>query len=163
MEIRPVRPDEYDEAGRVTALAYRDYAHGLEGWWEEYMVRIADVATRAERTTVLVAIDGDGRILGTATLEHEIRIEPDRDPPPAGSAEVRMLGVDPDARGTGVGRALMTASEDMARSLGRTVMFLHTNEDMVEARRLYERMGYERGEDVVTPGGHVILTYVKPL
>ena len=162
MEIRPVRPEEYDEAGRVTALAYRDYADGGAEWWDEYIGRIADVAGRAERTTVLVAID-DGRILGTATLEHDVRIEPDRDPPPAGSAEVRMLGVDPEIRGHGVGRALMTASEDLARDLGRTVMFLHTNEDMVEARRLYERMGYERDEDIVTPSGHVILTYAKIL
>ena len=29
-EVRPARPEEYDETGRVTALAYREFALGLE-------------------------------------------------------------------------------------------------------------------------------------
>jgi ribosomal protein S18 acetylase RimI-like enzyme len=163
VEIRPVRPEEHEEAGRVTARAYEAYLSGQEGWWEEYIGRIADVATRVERTIVLVAVEDHGRILGTVTLEHDLRIEPDRDPPAPGTAEIRMLGVDPTARRRGVGRALMVAGEDLARRLGRTVITLHTNDDMVAARRLYEDMGYRRGDDVVTQGGHVILTYVKHL
>jgi ribosomal protein S18 acetylase RimI-like enzyme len=162
MEIRPVRPEEFAEAGRVTALAYEDYAVGREGWWEEYMGRIVDVSARAERTTVLVAVE-DGAIVGTATIELDDRIEPDRDPLPSDVAEVRMLGVDPTARRSGLGRALMCASEDLARAAGRTHMILHTNEDMTAARRLYDRLGYRRGEDVVTPSGHVILRYHKDL
>ncbi len=162
MEIRPVRPAEFAAAGRVTALAYRGYADGHQGWWDEYMERIQDVEARVGRTTVLVAVE-DGSILGTATLEHDERIESDREPPPPRSAEIRMLGVDPSARGRGVGRALMEAGENLARSLGRTTMVLHTNQDMEAARRLYERMGYRRGQDIVTDGGHVILTYLKDL
>jgi ribosomal protein S18 acetylase RimI-like enzyme len=162
MEIRPVRPEEQEEAGRVTALAYRDYAAGREGWWEEYIGRIEDVAARVGRTTVLVAAE-HGQILGTATVELDVRIESDRDPPPPHTAEVRMLGVDPKARKHGIGRALMVASEDLARSQGRSVMTLHTNEDMRAARGLYVAMGYRRGDDVITPGHHVILTYLKDL
>lgn len=162
MRIRPVRPEEHAEAGRVTALAYQDYAAGREGWWEEYIGRIADVTARSDRTTVLVAVE-EGAILGTATVELDQRVEPDRDPLPSGAAEVRMLGVDPRSRRSGVGRALMRASEDLARDAGRTRMILHTNEDMFAARTLYDRMGYRRGEDVVTPSGHVILRYHKDL
>ena len=36
--------------------------------WVEYLERIADVAGRADATTVLVAV-ADGRVLGTATVE----------------------------------------------------------------------------------------------
>jgi ribosomal protein S18 acetylase RimI-like enzyme len=162
LEIRVVKPDEYQTAGRVTGLAYRDYAEGRTGWWDDYLDRIEDVAGRADRTTVLVAVD-EGTILGTATLEFDDRIEPDRDPLPPGDAEIRMLGVDPAVQGRGIGRALMLACEELARASGIRRSVLHTNEDMTAARHLYEDLGYVREEDVVTPSGHVILRYVKLL
>ena len=162
MEIREVEPDEYNAAGAVTALAYRDYAQDRTGWWDDYLDRIEDVAGRAARTLVLVARDG-GAILGTVTLETDHRIEPDRDPLPPGDAEIRMLGVDPAAQGRGIGRALMLACEDAARARGRRRSVLHTNEDMAAARHLYEDLGYAREADVVTPSGHVILRYAKTL
>lgn len=162
MEIRPVRPDEYRESGRVTVLAYREYAQGRTGWWDDYLDRIEDVAGRADRTLVLVADDG-GTILGTATLEVDRRIEPDREPLPPGDTEIRMLGVDPAVQGRGIGRALVLACEGEACSRGMRRSVLHTNEDMTAARRLYEDLGYAREADVVTPSGHVILRYAKPL
>ena len=36
-EIREVRPEEYDEAGEVTALAYREFAPRNDPDWEEYL------------------------------------------------------------------------------------------------------------------------------
>ena len=66
--------------------------------WEDYLEQIADVAGRADRTTILVAVE-DGRILGSATLELDGRIDEDEDGPLApGEAHIRMLGVAP--RGT---------------------------------------------------------------
>ena len=44
VEVRPARPEEYEEAGRVTALAYREFADGES--WDRYLNRIADVAAR---------------------------------------------------------------------------------------------------------------------
>jgi hypothetical protein len=60
MEVRPARPDEYEEAGRVTALAYREFVQPGETAWEAYLEEIADVQTRAARGEVLVAVDGSG-------------------------------------------------------------------------------------------------------
>ena len=37
IEVRPVTPDEYDEAGRVTADAYREFADSDD--WERYLER----------------------------------------------------------------------------------------------------------------------------
>jgi hypothetical protein len=34
---------------------------------------------------------------------------------------------------------------------------------MAAARRMYERLGYERGEDRVFPDGFVLLSYTKRL
>jgi ribosomal protein S18 acetylase RimI-like enzyme len=162
IEIREARPEEYDDAGRVTADAYREFV-SPEGGWRDYLGRIGDVRTRAQFTTVLVAVER-GKVLGSATLELSQRIEPEDDPPlPPDEAEVRMLGVDPATRGRGIGAALLAACEDRAREAGKTVLTLHTTERMRVAQRMYESHGYERTEDRVFPDGFVLLGYRKPL
>jgi ribosomal protein S18 acetylase RimI-like enzyme len=162
IEIREARPEEYDDAGRVTADAYREFV-SPEGGWRAYLGRIGDVRTRAQFTTVLVAVER-GKVLGSATLELSQRIEPEDDPPlPPDEAEVRMLGVDPATRGRGIGAALLAACEDRAREAGKTVLTLHTTERMRVAQRMYESHGYERTEDRVFPDGFVLLGYRKPL
>jgi ribosomal protein S18 acetylase RimI-like enzyme len=144
VEIREARPKEYVEAGRVTALAYRAFAPPDDQDWQEYLGRIADVAGRAEVTTVLVAVEG-GRVLGSATLELDEKVpgsDAERVLPPD-EANLRMLGVDPAVQGRGVGRALVAACMDLARSRGKRVLTLSTTRVMVVARALYERMGFE--------------------
>ena len=144
MEIRPVRPAEFEEAGRVTALAYREFvpANPAPGW-DEYLASIADVAGRADRTTVLVAVE-DGRIVGSATIEMDETLgDDDRELPPDVAA-LRMLGVDPENRRAGVGRALVQASMKAARARGKRRFILRTTSRMKTAQRLYESMGFHR-------------------
>jgi ribosomal protein S18 acetylase RimI-like enzyme len=164
--VRKVREAEQAEAGRVTAEAYREFARPGETDWERYLERIADVAERAGRTTVLVAVEG-GRILGSLTLELEGRVrdasDEDHRPLDVLEAHIRMLGVDPAARGRGVARALMVEAEAIARAAGKSVMTLNTTRRMRAARAMYERLGYRRTEDTVFPDGSVLLGYVKDL
>lgn len=164
IEVRPVGPTEYADAGRVTAHAYREFAIPGDQGWEEYLARIADVALRVERAVVLGAFD-DGRVLGTLTLELEQRIEGghDRDPLNPDEAHIRMLGVDPTARGQGVGRGLMDAAVAAARRAGKRRMTLGTTERMVAAHGLYESMGFIRGPDEVFDDGFRLRTYEFPL
>ncbi|MFJ3878134.1 GNAT family N-acetyltransferase [Streptomyces sp. NPDC090077] len=58
------------------------------------------------------------------------------------TAELTRVYVDPRARGTGGGAALLAALEEAARGLGATRMRLDTRTDLVEARALYARHGY---------------------
>lgn len=162
MEVREVLPGEYEEAGRVTALAYREFVLPGETDWEEYLEEIADVAGRAGRSLVLVAVE-DGRILGSTSLELGERIDDDDPPLAADEAHIRMLGVHPDARGRGVARALMDACFERARRAGRSRMTLHTTMRMPIAQDMYQRMGFERLEDRVFPDGFVLLTFEKAI
>ncbi len=162
MEIREARPDEFADAGEVTALAYREFVGPGEPAWDEYLAHIADVASRAQAATILVAT-AEGGILGSATLEMGERIDDDDPPLAPDEAHIRMLGVHPDARGRGIGRALIDACFDRARSAGRTRMTLHTTTRMTAARRMYESMGFERLPDRTFPDGFVLLTYQKPI
>src|SRR5262245_15377063 len=160
IETRPARPEEYREAGRVTAGAYREYAGRAS--WDRYLETIADVEGRADRGLVLVAVE-DGRILGSATLELDDRIEEDEPALPPHEAHIRMLGVDPNERGRGVARALMRECFDQAREAGRTRMSLHTTPRMTAAQAMYDSMGFERLPDRTFPDGFVLLTYARAI
>ena len=146
MEIREVRPHEQDEAGRVTADAYREFAPPGDEGWVRYLEDIEDVAGRASRVPVLVAVE-DGRILGSATLELEEPLGDDDVVLPEDAASLRMLGVDPSVRGRGVGRALVEACVELARAGGKRYMLLRTTPRMVTAQRLYASMGFVRDSD----------------
>ena len=165
IEIREANADEHDAAGRVTADAYREFfADGSPDEDHAYLSHIGNVTGRADRTTILVAVE-DGIILGTLTLELEGRIgDMAGDPPLAqGEAHIRMLGVVPAARGRGIGRTLMGEAELTARAAGKTHMTLNTTRLMRGAQRMYERLGYGRIEDRVLPDGFVLLGYRKEL
>jgi ribosomal protein S18 acetylase RimI-like enzyme len=163
LEIRQATPQEHTEAGRVTAAAYREFVAPGETLWEAYLTQIADVASRAERTRVMLAVE-DGRIVGSATLEVDGRVDQEGDRPlEPHEAHIRMLGVDPSARGHGVARQLMAVCEETARSAGKTFMTLHTTSRMRGAQRMYASLGYERMEDRVFPDGFVLLSYRKTL
>ncbi|MES5821439.1 GNAT family N-acetyltransferase [Streptomyces sp. RG80] len=75
---------------------------------------------------------------------------------PAGTAGVRLLDADTaelkrvfvreELRGRGGGPVLVRAAEDAARALGAVRLVLDTRHDLVEARALYARLGYEETE-----------------
>lgn len=163
LEIREARAEEHADAGRVLVAAYAEF-FAPDGVDEdhEYLQTIGDVAGRAPRTTILVAVD-EGRIVGCVTLELDGRTDLDDEPLPAHRAHVRMLGVAPEARGRGVGRALVEECERRAIGAGKTLMTLHTTHLMERAQAMYRSMGYERGDDWVLPDGFVLLGYRKTL
>ncbi|MGY2061662.1 GNAT family N-acetyltransferase [Nocardia gipuzkoensis] len=55
------------------------------------------------------------------------------------------LFTDPQVRGKGVGRALITAIESWARANGCARLYWHTHESNTTARRLYDQVGENRG------------------
>jgi ribosomal protein S18 acetylase RimI-like enzyme len=162
VEIREARPDEYVEAGEVTALAYREFVRPNDADWEEYLERIADIEGRASRTTILVAVEDD-RILGSATLELEGRTDDQDGELAPEEAHIRMLGIHPDARRRGIAKALMAACLERARRHGKTRITLHTTHRMRAAQAMYGSLGFERRDDLVFPDGFVLLTYERSL
>ena len=60
----------------------------------------------------------------------------------AGVAELTRIYVAPGARGSGAGAALIARLEDLAADAGRRTLRLTVRSDLVEATRLYRRLGY---------------------
>jgi ribosomal protein S18 acetylase RimI-like enzyme len=163
LEIHPVRESEQAAAGAATALAYREFAPEGSPEYDAYLVRIADVAARSERATVLVALS-HGVVAGSVTLEVDGRFEPDAaEPLAADEAHMRMLGVAPEHRGLGIARRLVIACADLATQRGKTRLTLDTTARMAAAQALYAGLGFQRAGVYHTPGGLELLRYEAAL
>jgi GNAT superfamily N-acetyltransferase len=133
----------YGEESSHTERAWRDWAAGR---W------------RGGTAVVFAGRDDDGAAVGTATgAEYEAE---------AGVAHVYAMWVVPDARGAGVGRALLDAVADWARDRGCDRLVLSVTESNETARRFYEASGFvDTGErDVLREGSEMpTLILSKPL
>lgn len=142
LTVREARPDELAAVGDITVAAYVTDGHMPADAGYVHELRAAD--RRAGQATVLVAA-AEGGVLGAVTYaEHGSAYAELAGP---GEAEIRMLAVDPAARGRGAGRALVVACLDRARAAGCTALVLSTQPSMTTAHRIYEGLGFARTPD----------------
>ena len=97
--------------------------------------RVAATVERGDRR-VLVAEAASGRIVGTVQV---VLGQPENQPHRADVAKMLVRG---EARRQGVGAALLSAAEDIARESGKTLLVLDTATE--EAARLYARQGWQQ-------------------
>ncbi|MFE6255985.1 GNAT family N-acetyltransferase [Agromyces sp. NPDC057865] len=149
--VRLVGDDEVDAVARLSLRAYEhDYDVS-----ETYRASILDVGARARVHQVWVAADAaDGRLLGTvATPRRGGVISPLAAP---GELDIRLLAVDPAARGRGIGATLTEHAIELARLRGLERVVMNSGPQMTGAHRLYERLGFarltEREREIVDGG-----------
>jgi GNAT superfamily N-acetyltransferase len=129
LTIRDARADDAEEvAGLLAQLGYP--------------TQPSAVVSRLERLSIVgdrvIVADLEGRAVGLAHLQVAPAIERDR---PA--AKIGALVVDEAHRGRGVGRALVDALADEARTRGCELLFLTTAERRDDAHVFYEHVGLE--------------------
>jgi GNAT superfamily N-acetyltransferase len=121
--VRDVRLAALRDAPDAFASSYaREAAYTEEQWrgWfsAQFAMFLAHLPDRAEPAGLAGVFDRDG------------------------GAGLVSMWVRPDARGHGVGEALMNAAAGWARARGRDAMYLWVAEANEPARRLYERYGF---------------------
>ncbi len=126
----------------MAALVNRAYAGYIERMGRKPGPMLDDYAALIADGLVRV-ICRDGRICGVLVL-----VEKDD------HLLLDNVAVDPAAQGLGIGRRLIGAAEDVARTLGYATVRLYTHETMVENVALYGHLGFsithrtkERGFD----------------
>ncbi|HTW04904.1 MAG TPA: GNAT family N-acetyltransferase [Streptosporangiaceae bacterium] len=169
MIVRDAQPGELAEVGEIRVAAY--VADGFMSPDSGYAPTLRALGGDGDGD-VLVATDesgdesgdvGDGRILGTVTLQfwpHGGEIGVGRD-----EAEIRALAVIPGEQGRGTGTALLNAVIELARQAGVRRLLLLTQQEMKTAQRMYERAGFVRmpDRDWSPAEGVVLLAYGMPL
>jgi ribosomal protein S18 acetylase RimI-like enzyme len=140
VRVTRATPGDFGRIAELTAGVYRDEELAPE----EYLVRLADVAGRADQAELLVARahEGGSELVGSVALVlagefGEVLRSGDE-------AGFRMLVVDPAVRGRRIGELLVETCLDRARAAGKRRMVLSTDPRMQAAHRLYERLGFTR-------------------
>ncbi|MES9541935.1 MULTISPECIES: bifunctional helix-turn-helix transcriptional regulator/GNAT family N-acetyltransferase [unclassified Actinomadura] len=123
------------------------------GWDRTYEALVASVLADyvrghdPERENAWIAESGGERLGAVFCVRREDDV-----------AQLRLLHVEPEARGTGVGAALVAACVDFAAAAGYTEIMLWTTALQRPAHRLYERAGFvlEEQEPPVERFGDVV-------
>lgn len=138
--VRTARRDEADIIARVIRDAFQTEA-AVYGDIPPLHETAADIEATFDAGDITLAADLDGGCVGTIRGESM----------PDGTLMVRRLAVVPEARGLGIGRALLVALE--AAYPGVTRFELFTGDLNGAALGLYESLGYVRtGSREIAPG-----------
>jgi ribosomal protein S18 acetylase RimI-like enzyme len=125
-----LRDAHASDVPRLTALveaAYRPWIERIDAIPRPMKDDYAEVV-RTRRVTVA---ERGGEIVGLIVLDVS-----------EGTFLIENVAVDPEHRGTGIGRTLLEHAERAALDEGHSTVYLYTNEHMTENLELYERIGY---------------------
>jgi GNAT superfamily N-acetyltransferase len=140
---RPPTPDDADALGLVHVRAWQA-AYG-DVMPREFLAGLS-VERRADGWRRWLADPPADCALVIGTLDDEavgfVMYGRDRDAEPGGDGELWVLNVHPDAWGTGVGAALVTAAHDGLAGDGFRRAVLWVVPGNARARRFYERHGW---------------------
>ncbi|MCX8453186.1 mycothiol synthase [Paenarthrobacter ureafaciens] len=119
---------------------------------EQGSMTLADLKAREEEAWFdpegfLLAVDADGTLLGY----HWTKVHPKQGPHPA-IGEVYVVGVTPDAQGSGLGKALTVAGIRHLQEKGLHAVMLYVDADNEAAVALYRKLGFVRWDTDVMYG-----------
>jgi ribosomal protein S18 acetylase RimI-like enzyme len=157
--VRQARPED---AAAINAVALSAFAQYRDDYSErETFSRGIGAMSALGRDAELIVAESGGRIVGAVAYVGPGKPKPDFFAPewPA----IRMLVVDPQARGGGFGRRLTEACVERARADAAPLIALHTSPIQAVALAMYLRMGFRELRPIAPIFGVAYSVYLLPL
>lgn len=143
--IRMQRPGDASYIAYRHAVLY-DREYGLSGVFERYVLEgLVKYLSNRSVGEIWIA-ENNGQPVGSIAI-----VGTD-----GNTAQLRWFLIEPEFRGTGLGRRLMTQAVDYCRQQKFRQVFLWTFQELAAARHLYSRFGFTRvgqeANDIWKPG-----------
>jgi ribosomal protein S18 acetylase RimI-like enzyme len=157
--IRDYRTSDADSFNRIAIAAFSQFQHSYEDW--PAMRTIVSKASALSDAGEVVIAESDGRLVGgVAYVGPHVAKAPFFE---QAWPVIRMLVVEPDCRGKGIGRALTDQCMARAQRDRAPVIALHTSPIMTVALPMYLRMGFAWVRDAPPLFGVPYAVYTKAL
>jgi GNAT superfamily N-acetyltransferase len=159
--VRDARPDERAAVRELTLAAYAEYEGVMEPPAWDGLRDALEAALARESPAERIVAEHGGALVGSVMLFPPAAEDYGGAADAAPWPELRLLAVSPEARGLGVGQALVGECVRRARAAGAADLGLHSSRSMRTALRMYERMGFVRAPeyDFHPEGAEVVWAY----
>ena len=161
IRLRDAREDERETIRALTFASYGEYATRMTPTAWAALEGALSGALAGEDDAERIVAERDGKVVGSVMLFPRSADAYEGAMQEAHWPEVRLLAVAPEARGAGVGAALLRECIRRARDAGAREIGLHTSGSMQAAIRMYERFGFVRApdHDFHPDGGELVTAY----
>jgi ribosomal protein S18 acetylase RimI-like enzyme len=151
--VRLARDDEGDAIRALVFRAYDEYSRLMEPLAWQALAQAVSIALESPDSIRIVA-EQHGRLAGSVMLFAAHVDAYDGLTERRGRPELRLLAVEPWARGQGIAERLVAECAHRAKEMQATELGLHTSRSMRAALALYRRLGFVRApEDDFQPVG----------
>lgn len=151
--IRDAKREEYKAIGKLLVKVYSQ----LEGFPKkndqpEYYKMLAAIGEWCDKpcTRLLVALSPDGKVGGAVVYFSDMEYygSGGTATQEKNAAGFRLLAVDPNLRGNGLGTEITLACIECAKNDGVNQLIIHSTEYMRIAWNMYEKLGFKRSADL---------------
>lgn len=151
--IRNANSNEFEEIGKLMVNVYSQLDQFPKPTEQPaYYAMLSNIGdfTHKPDTELLVIVSEDNKVLGAVVFFADMQYygSGGSATKETNAAAFRLLAVDPDTRGQGLGKLLTQTCIQKAKDKNLSQMIIHSTKAMQRAWGMYESMGFKRSEDL---------------
>lgn len=148
-KIREAKPEEYSQLGELMVMVYSQ----LEGFPKQdeipdyyHVLKNVGEFTKQPKVKLFVAVSKLGKVDGGLVYFGDMKYYGAGGKPTTSqkAAAFRLLAVNPETGGKGLGKLLINACINQAKKESHKHLVIHSTKSMMIAWNMYERMGFSR-------------------
>jgi len=148
IEIRPIEPGDNIAIAAIIRSVLEEFGANKPGtvYFDPETDHLYELFSNTPGSIYRVATF-QGKLLGGAGIFPTPAL-------PDGTCELVKMYLLPEARGKGVGKALMEEAFSQAKNMGYTMIYIETMPELTRAIGLYEKLGFEYLKGPMGNSGH---------